>query len=140
MKKVRVIKAGGATLAGPMKLKLTKDQHTRRAHILGPYAKNGLYDLDGGQALAFKEGEELGVDKLSKVSKAAFEEVGKGPVTDPGGGTGKGAISTSTDAAGKAKADADAEAKAKEEAEAKTKADAEAKAKEEATAKKEAGK
>lgn len=97
MKTVRVIQAGGATLAGPMKLRLSKDQHARRAHVLGPRRKNGVCELDGGQTLTFKEGEKLGVDGLSKVSKAAFEEVGKGPVTAPEPGTGKGAVAPEPD-------------------------------------------
>lgn len=94
MKTVRVIQAGGASLAGPMKLRLTKEQHARRAHVLGPPEKKGVYTLDGGQSLTFKEGEELGVDSLSKVSRGLFEEVGSGPVTAPEPGTGKGAVST----------------------------------------------
>lgn len=104
MKTVRVIQAGGASLAGPMKLKLSKDQHARRAHILGPHNKKGVYVLDGGQNVTFKEGEELGVESLSKVSRGAFEEVGNGPVTAPEPGTGKGAVSA--DAAGPDGADA----------------------------------
>lgn len=76
MQKVRVIAPMGATLRGPLTVRLSKEQHAPRAHVLGKVRKDGVYDLDGDQALTFKSGEVLGVEKWEgRLNKALFELV-----------------------------------------------------------------
>ena len=76
MKDVRVIAAQGATLRGPCKVKLKKPQHEARQHILGDkYPRGGVFDLDGGQALNFKQGETLKIELAGaeRLNRAIFE-------------------------------------------------------------------
>lgn len=79
MKQVTVIDARGATVRGPAKVKLTKDQHQRRAHVLGEPTRGMTFTLDGGQELAFKRGEKFGIDTPAKLSKLLFDWKGKDP-------------------------------------------------------------
>lgn len=76
MIKVRVIAAQGASLRGPAQLTLSADQHKRRASVLGPARKKGVYPLEADQALNFKFGEEFGVsDFEGRLNVALFEDV-----------------------------------------------------------------
>jgi len=61
MDEIRVSAAQGATLRAPVKLRLTKEQHALRAHLLGPVNKKGIYSLDTGE-LTFKCGEVFGLE------------------------------------------------------------------------------
>lgn len=74
MQKVTVIAATGATLRGPLKLKLTKDQHARRIAVLGAeWPRGGVFTLDGGQEVQFKYGEEIGIDTPVRLNRALFD-------------------------------------------------------------------
>jgi len=92
MEKVRVIAVQGAVLRGPMKVTLTKKQHELRAHVLGKWKSGGRFELDGGQELSFKRGEELGVEleDTKRLNRQIFAwdepEVESGDDTAPSGG------------------------------------------------------
>lgn len=73
MQKVTVIAFGGASIAGPAKVKLTKQQWQRRERLLGNWKKSNVYSLDGGEALSFKAGETIGVDTPQKLNRQLFE-------------------------------------------------------------------
>lgn len=60
--KVEVIAAQGATLSGPMRIRITRKQHEPRQAALGPWKDGGVFDLDGDRRLTFKKGEVLGVE------------------------------------------------------------------------------
>ncbi len=63
METMTVIAADGATVRGPARLRLTREQWMRRAAVLGPVPKKlGPVDLDGGQILQFKRGETFGYE------------------------------------------------------------------------------
>lgn len=74
MQSIRVIAAMGATLRGPSKLRLTKAQHNPRSGILGPWKKNGIFELSGSETLAFKYGEEFAMDEADgRLNRDLFE-------------------------------------------------------------------
>ena len=77
MVRVRVIDVRGATVRGPASVKLSRDQWARREALLGPVPKRlAALDLDGGQALNFKYGEEFEIgDFDGRLNKAMFEEL-----------------------------------------------------------------
>lgn len=81
MIEVRVIKAEGAVLRGPCKVKLTKEQWARRVSVLGPVPKRlKAVDLDGGQSLMFKRGEVIEVAEFKgRLNTALFEAVNPEP-------------------------------------------------------------
>ena len=83
MEQVTVIAAQGATVRGPAKLKLDRKQWARRAHVLGPVPKKlRTVELDGGQALQFKQGERFGLEQPEgRLSRAHFAFAA--PATDP---------------------------------------------------------
>lgn len=71
MKTVTVIAAMGATVRGPARLRLSKEQAARRLHLLMP-AKGGTFEVDGGREVQFKAGESFGIDTPEKLSRAVF--------------------------------------------------------------------
>jgi hypothetical protein len=76
MDKVRVIAPMGATLHGPVTVQLSREQHGPRAHVLGPWSRKGIFNLDGDRALTFKAGEEIGVEmEIGRLNAALFELV-----------------------------------------------------------------
>ena len=75
MRKVKVIAAMGAKITGPCKLKITKEQHAIRTRVLGPWKKNGTFELDGGEELQFKFGEVLNIDRAGRLNSALFEDI-----------------------------------------------------------------
>ena len=75
MRKVKVIAAMGAKVTGPCKLKITKDQHAIRSRVLGPWKKNGTFELDGGEELQFKFGEVLNIDRAGRLNVLLFEDI-----------------------------------------------------------------
>jgi hypothetical protein len=76
MQKVRVIAPMGAPLRGPVTVKLSKEQHLPRAHVLGKARHGGVYDLAGDQVLTFKLSEVLGVEKpVGRLNMSLFELV-----------------------------------------------------------------
>ena len=71
MIEVTVIAPGGAKIASPARLRLSKAQHAARAAKLGPRARNGVCDLLCGD-VQFKEGETFGIAPEGKLSRALF--------------------------------------------------------------------
>lgn len=70
---VTVISAQGATLRGPLSIRISKDQHARRQSVLGAWRRGGVFDIDGGQSVQFKLGEVIGVDGGDqRLSRAVF--------------------------------------------------------------------
>lgn len=86
---VEVIKAEGARVTGPCKLRLSAEQWSRRTSVLGPAPKRAkIAALDGGQALQFKQGEIFEIEAPERLNRELFrwdepEEVADGA----GGGT-----------------------------------------------------
>lgn len=82
MTEVTVIAAQGAVLTGPLRIAITPEQHATRQAILGPWAEDGVFDIDGGRRLSFKKGEVLGVEmpegRLNPLL-FAWEEAGEPP-------------------------------------------------------------
>lgn len=72
MKTVTVIAAMGATVRGPARLELSKEQAARRLHLLLP-AKGGAFEVDGGREVQFKAGESFGIATPEKLSRAVFD-------------------------------------------------------------------
>jgi hypothetical protein len=73
MDKVTVIAQQGATVRGPARVKLSKDQHARRASVLGNPKRSGTYELDGSQVLQFKRGEVFHIDVPGRLNRALFD-------------------------------------------------------------------
>lgn len=72
MERVTVIAPTGAVVRGPAKVKISKAQHARREHVLGNWARGGVYALDGGQALQFKHGESFDIDVPGRLNRGLF--------------------------------------------------------------------
>jgi hypothetical protein len=84
MKRVTVIAAAGATVRGPARLRLTRDQHALRVLVLGgKFPRGGVVELDGDQALTFKRGESFDLEQPSgRLNRALFEFEEDQPVVD----------------------------------------------------------
>ena len=85
MERVTVIAPTGAVVRGPAKVKISKAQHARRSQVLGDWARGGVFDLDGGQVLQFKHGEEFGIDVPGRLNRSLFsweEEEAEAPDPD----------------------------------------------------------
>jgi hypothetical protein len=73
---VRVIAAQGATLRGPAVLRLSKEQHLTRAHVLGPRSNDGRCHLGGGREITLKFGEVFGMeDGANRLNTVVFHQV-----------------------------------------------------------------
>jgi len=72
MKKVTVIAAKGARVAGPCRIELSREQVARRQSQLGSKKTKGIFDLDGTQKLQFKQGESFGIDTPDRLNRALF--------------------------------------------------------------------
>lgn len=113
MARLVIVAPMGATIRGPVRLRLTPEQYAPRAHQLGKMDKKKCVHLNGDQAVTFKAGEIVEVlEGVSKLNRALFADQDE------------------IDAAAQAKADAEAALKAESEAAelAKAKAEAEAQA------------
>lgn len=88
MDQVKVLAPRGASVAGPARVKLTKEQWERRKSVLGDWKKGGVFALDGGDTLTFKEGEVFDIETPEKLRRALFEmpeKTAEGDDTVPGG-------------------------------------------------------
>lgn len=87
---VRVIAAGGATLRGPVSVKLTREQWAKRVHVLGAVPKRmKAVEIGGGQALSFKYGEEFEVEAFDgRLNAALFEDLSEPPAESAEDGAG----------------------------------------------------
>ena len=77
---IRVVAPNGATLRGPMKVRLSDKQVARRAAILEQFKTRtkGVYEIDGDVALNFKRGEVFEIeDGAERLHKDLFEDVEK---------------------------------------------------------------
>lgn len=72
MKTVTVIAAMGATLRGPARLKLSKEQAECRKHLVRETGKGGVVEIDGNAELQFKFGESFGLEGPERLNRALF--------------------------------------------------------------------
>lgn len=75
MQKVTVTPHMGATLRGPARIKLTRNQWARRTAVLGPVPERmKAVDIDSDQVLHFKRGESFEIEVATgRLNKAVFD-------------------------------------------------------------------
>ncbi|QQA43953.1 hypothetical protein [Pelagovum pacificum] len=77
MKKIRITAKDGATITGPVTLKLTGPQHLAHTDVLGArWRRAGLFDLLEGEAVTFARGEVLALEPVEAVDRAAADPIG----------------------------------------------------------------
>ena len=77
MKKIRITAPAGAAVSGPMRVRLTMDQHALNSAVLGPrWPRGGVFDVPEGRAITLEPGDQVLVADPDALAADDFEPVG----------------------------------------------------------------